>query len=126
MQPERRLIDHLDDQRRADHDEAGYQDHEDRRSVAGVRERIIETAFRALLAHIEKPGKERAFAAARTAPGKAGHDRLHQRRLVHGVSLSPPTRGTKEKRGGRTAAPKAGMCQIQCAAAATWGPPPQT
>ena len=44
VQPVRRRVAHLDDQRRADDDESRHQDDEDGRPVAGIGEVVVETA----------------------------------------------------------------------------------
>ena len=44
MDPERRLIERLDDERAADHHEAGENDDEHRRPVAGIDEGVVEPA----------------------------------------------------------------------------------
>ena len=67
VHPIRRLIDHFGDQRREHHDGAAEQDHEYRRSVAGIGEadnpvRIVRNA-----AQGQKPLKQPALAATRTA-----------------------------------------------------------
>lgn len=44
VHPVRRTPDYLSDERRAHHEESGNQDHEYRRSVAGIGEAVIEPA----------------------------------------------------------------------------------
>ena len=74
MHPEWRLVGDLDDQGREHHEEAGTQDDEDRRAVAGIREGIIQPAFLAAWPQFEKAGEHLALAAARAAAGEAGND----------------------------------------------------
>src|ERR1041385_2741724 len=98
MHPKWRLIDHLDDQCRANHDEAGNQDHENRGAVTCISEGIVEPASLALLAQREEAGKQVPLVAARASAREAGHDRLGERRLVHAVSLDPPAHDRKKKK----------------------------
>src|SRR3954447_17958201 len=88
MQPERRLVDHFDDQCRANDDEAGNQDHENGRAIAGIRKGVIEPARVASLTQAEETGKQASLATTGTAPGKPGHDRLRQRRFFGHAALS--------------------------------------
>src|SRR5205823_102029 len=66
----------LHDKRRTDDDEARQHDDEDRRSVAGVDERIVEAARLALRLERQKSGEHFSLAAARAAGGEARDDRI--------------------------------------------------
>jgi len=44
VQPVRRLVEHFDQERRADDDKAGDEDDEDRGPIAGIGEAVVEAA----------------------------------------------------------------------------------
>src|SRR5690242_1147447 len=69
MQPERRLVLDLDDQRGADHDRAGDHDDEDRRPIAGIHEGEVEPANLATRPQADEAGIDAALAATRAFAG---------------------------------------------------------
>ncbi len=64
MQPERRVDIDLHPERRADDHEADDQDDEDDRTIAGIRETIIELATAAGRPNLQQPVEELSLAAA--------------------------------------------------------------
>src|SRR5690349_12670846 len=95
MQPERRLVLDLDDERAADHDRTRQHDDEDRRTVAGVDEGVVESAAVAAGCERQEARIELTLAAARAFAGKPAHRALQDSGfgpgftggLVHGGEL---------------------------------------
>src|SRR5205085_12587370 len=71
VDPERRLIEHLDDECRKDDDESGNKHGEERRAVGRIGEGIIETAALASWLKREKSVEQPPLSATRTAPAQA-------------------------------------------------------
>src|SRR5207248_1753578 len=84
VQPERRLIRELDDQRRRDDDEAADEDREYGGAVARIGERIIEPANLTARPELQETAEQLAVPAARTTAGKTGQDRKGNRNLAVG------------------------------------------
>src|SRR3954452_25029469 len=70
MQPVWRLVLDLDHQRTADHDRTGQHDDEDRRTIAGIDEGVVEAAALAGRRQRQEARIELALAAARTSAGE--------------------------------------------------------
>ena len=79
MDPERRLIGHLDNECGADHDEAGKENHEHRRPIAGIDEGIVEPAGLAARRNLQESMEQPAAAAARATAHQAREQRGHRR-----------------------------------------------
>src|SRR5579871_6820027 len=94
LEPVRRLVFDLDDQRDEDDDKASNQNDEYRGTIAGVGEPVVKTACVASRRHIEEPTKQPALSASRTLASKATQDGLTQGRpglrdRRHGPGLTP-------------------------------------
>ena len=97
VQPERRLVFDLDDQRAADHDGAGDHDDEHRRPVAGIDEGVIEPAGFAARPQVRKPAyslplPQRGHLQASAAQRALGHGGQ-----CLGLACVQPSRFTKQK-----------------------------
>src|SRR5229473_6767230 len=80
MEPEWRLIEHLNDKGAADDDEAREEYDEHCRSVAGVDEAVIKPAHVAMGRQTEETTEQLTPAAARAPAHQPGKQRRHRRR----------------------------------------------
>src|SRR5260370_39434950 len=96
MEPEWRLIEHLNDKGAADDDEAREEYDEHCRSVAGVDEAVIKPAHVAMGRQTEETTEQLTSAAARAPTHQPGKQRRHRR--TGGLSRHDIPR--KSKKGG--------------------------
>ena len=100
VHPERRLIEDLGEQRRADDDEAGDEHDEDRGPVAGIGEAVIEPADVAARPQRQKALEQLALAATRTCARQSGEDRSGKRvDCLFGITAISSCRASPRKRG---------------------------
>src|SRR6476646_12051145 len=113
MHPQGRPVFDLDDQGGGDDDGAGNHDDEDRGTIAGVNEGIVELAGLASRSQIEEARIELALAATRAFTGEPA-----QRAFSHGggriashvfLRLSPCGRGKTERTALRP--PRCSLCE---------------
>jgi len=90
MHPDRRREFDLDDRREANDDEPEKQDHEHRRTIAGILRRQIEAAGRTARADVQQAGEQASLAAARTAAGKGRMGQRYRRELASLSRVHPP------------------------------------
>src|SRR5918997_495616 len=89
MDPIRRPIHHLHQQRGSHYDEASEQHDEDRRAVAGIGKAEVEATGFAARPHGEEILKQPSLAAGRTAAGQARDKGRWGLRVAHLNSLPP-------------------------------------
>src|SRR5262245_25186379 len=96
MEPERRLIERLDDKGTADDDKAREEYDEHRRPITRVDESVVEPARFATGRQTQETTKQPALPAARASAHQPGKQRRHRRmgRLVrHANGLSSKQKG---------------------------------
>src|SRR5260370_20235860 len=79
MEPEWRLIEHLNDKGAADDDEAREEYDEHCRSIAGVDEAVIKPAHTAMGRQAEETTEQLTSAALRAPAHQPGNQRRHRR-----------------------------------------------
>src|SRR5215467_4340263 len=82
MHPERGLIVDLDNQGGRNHNKTREKHDEHRRPIASVDKGIVKSTHLASRLQGQKPAKELAFAAARTAASRPGHERRQRRKSL--------------------------------------------
>src|SRR5207245_4225304 len=98
MEPERRLIERLDDKGAADNDEAREEYDEHRRSVASVDEVVVKPARLATGRQAEEATEQLAPAASRTPAHQPGKQRRHRRMgglIRHDIPLKKAEQGDR-------------------------------
>src|SRR5262245_19575739 len=80
MEPERRLIERLNNKGAADDDEARQQYHEHCRPITGVDEAVVKPAYLATGRQTEEPMEQLASAIARASAHQPGKQRRHRRK----------------------------------------------